>query len=159
MLLRRSDRRRSCGAAVVEFAFVAPVFFMLLFGCLEYCTYLTTKSIVENAVREGARFAVVHTADKVTADVQAVVTQYLSSLNSVPSPTINVYKADPGTGNPLDANNNVVPINQAPFNNAAFGQGVAVQLTGTYTPIAPTLLLMQSTIPIQATSMMLSEGN
>jgi hypothetical protein len=77
----------------------------------------------------------------------------------VPSPTINVYKADPATGNPLDANNKVTTIANAPFTNAAFGQGVAVQVVGTYTPIAPTLLLMGATIPIQVTSIMLSEGN
>lgn len=52
--------RRSRGQALVEFAFVVPIFLLLLFGIIEFGRYVYTVQILNNAAREGARYAIVH---------------------------------------------------------------------------------------------------
>lgn len=52
----RSNRR---GAAAVEFALVAPLLIMLVFGMIEYGRMLLVQQMMVNASREGARLAVV----------------------------------------------------------------------------------------------------
>lgn len=46
------------GAAVVEFAIVAPVFILLVFGIIEFGRAIMVKQVLVNASREGARQAV-----------------------------------------------------------------------------------------------------
>jgi Flp pilus assembly protein TadG len=149
----------------VETALVVSVCLLFVFGILEYGRYVMTRQILENAAREGARYAVVNTQNGTTSDVQNRVNQMLagqgvqlSDYNQATS--IQVFKADPATLSPLDANNSVVASwTQAPFTNATFGQGIAVRITGTYTPVLPSFLYMGQTMPVQATCVMHSEAN
>ena len=53
-------RRRSRGQALAEFALVAPIFFLLLFGIIEGGRFILYYQALNNAVREGARYAIVH---------------------------------------------------------------------------------------------------
>ena len=53
---------RSEGQALVEFAFVAPLLFLLLFGIIEFGRFVYTGHVLEEATREGARYAIVHGA-------------------------------------------------------------------------------------------------
>jgi Flp pilus assembly protein TadG len=73
----RSCRRNRRGAAVVEFAIVAPVFFLLVFGMIEYGRMVMVQQVITNASREGARVAVLDGATK--SDVETKVGNYLSS--------------------------------------------------------------------------------
>jgi Flp pilus assembly protein TadG len=57
---RRPDRRRSRGQALAEFAIVAPVFFLLIFAILDFGRYVYYVQVLNNAAREGARYAIVH---------------------------------------------------------------------------------------------------
>ena len=52
-------RRNQRGQAVVEFAIIMSLFLFLLLHLMEWGFYLWSKTTVENAVREGAREAVV----------------------------------------------------------------------------------------------------
>jgi hypothetical protein len=45
---------------MVEFALVAPVFFLLLFGVIEAGRFILYYETLANATREGARYAIVH---------------------------------------------------------------------------------------------------
>src|SRR5262245_44416128 len=56
MLLRKNER----GAALVEFAIGALVFFIAVFGVLECGRLLWTHNALADAVRRGARYAVIH---------------------------------------------------------------------------------------------------
>ena len=47
------------GAAAVEFAIIAPLLFVLLFGILEGGLALYNKAVITNACREGARNGIV----------------------------------------------------------------------------------------------------
>jgi Flp pilus assembly protein TadG len=52
--------RRSAGQAMVEFALVAPIFFVLLFAIIEGGRFIVYYETLNNATREGARYAIVH---------------------------------------------------------------------------------------------------
>lgn len=56
----RGAVRRSRGQAMVEFALVAPIFFLLLFSIIEFGRYVYTVQILNEAAREGTRYAIVH---------------------------------------------------------------------------------------------------
>lgn len=53
-------RRQRRGQALVEFALVAPIFFFLLFGIIEGGRFILYYETLNNATREGARYAIVH---------------------------------------------------------------------------------------------------
>lgn len=56
-------RRRTRGQAMVEFAMVAPMFFLLLFGIIEAGRFIFYYETLSNATREGARYAIVNGAN------------------------------------------------------------------------------------------------
>ena len=56
-------RRRPAGQAMVEFALVAPMFFLLLFGIVEAGRFIFYYENLSHAAREGARFAIVNGAN------------------------------------------------------------------------------------------------
>jgi len=65
--LRRSARR-SRGQALAELALVAPLFFLLLFGTIEAGRFIFYYEVLNNATREGARYAIVHSGATVIGD-------------------------------------------------------------------------------------------
>lgn len=75
----RLCRRNRRGAAVVEFALVAPVFFVMVLGMIEYGRLIMVQQILTNASREGARVAVLDGAT--TSQVTTQVTSYLSNAS------------------------------------------------------------------------------
>ena len=60
---RNRSHRRSRGQAMVEFALVAPMFFLLLFGIIEAGRFIFYYETLSNATREGARYAIVNGAN------------------------------------------------------------------------------------------------
>ncbi len=58
----RPPGSRSRGQALVEFSIVAPLFFLLLFAIIDFGRYVYYVQILNNAAREGARYAIVHGA-------------------------------------------------------------------------------------------------
>ena len=57
---RKRTTRARRGQALVEFALVAPVFFVLLFAVIEGARFILFYETLNNATREGARYAIVH---------------------------------------------------------------------------------------------------
>ena len=74
--LRRGAPGRH-GAAAVEFAVVAPVFFVFVFGMIEFGRMVMVQQILTNAAREGARVAILPGAT--TSQVQTTATNYLTA--------------------------------------------------------------------------------
>ena len=56
---RRRPQRRDAGASAVEFALVAPVLFLILFGIIDYGIWFADSISARQAVRDGARRGVV----------------------------------------------------------------------------------------------------
>ena len=163
----RSRLQQRKGAYALELAFTLPFILLFLFAILEYGRYVMTRNQLENAVREAARVATARTNDKTTAEITQIVTDYMALYNvQIKVPIVSVYKADPVTRTPLDANDATTTIALAPFNNAKFGQGICVQVTGTYYTLFGGIALSPQTsanisasFPVQVYSIMYSEGN
>ena len=81
---RRIRRNRARAQALVEFAFVAPFFFLLLFAIVDFGRYVYYVQILNNAAREGTRYAIVHGSNSYQPagpladdpDITAVVQNY-----------------------------------------------------------------------------------
>ncbi|MBL8822383.1 MAG: pilus assembly protein [Planctomycetia bacterium] len=167
MRLAQLKYRKRRGGYTLEMAFMLPLVLLFLFAILEYGRYVMTRNQLENAVREAARVAAARTNDRTTAEITAIVNNYMALYNvQVSSPVVAVFKADPVTKTPLDANDIPTVIANAPFNNAKFGQGICVQVTGTYNTLFGGIALNQQTsarigasFPVNVFSIMYSEGN
>jgi Flp pilus assembly protein TadG len=90
----RSYRRNQRGASAVEFAVVAPVFFLLIFGMIEYGRMVMVQQVITNASREGCRRAVID--GSTYNDVQAAVNNYLTSAG-IKNTTLTVNPNPPNT--------------------------------------------------------------
>ena len=55
-------RKGARGQALPEFAIIAPLFFLLLFGIIEAGRFIYYYEVLSNATREGARYAIVNGA-------------------------------------------------------------------------------------------------
>src|SRR5437016_51139 len=118
MARARTLPRRRGATLIVEFTFVAIIFFMFLFGVIEYARLIFTQQVMLNAAREGARFAVVNSTDNnLVADTQNTVLQRMAGVNnSVKNYTCQVYAAD-SSGNNIGSATTV-----------QFGQLIGVQI-------------------------------
>jgi Flp pilus assembly protein TadG len=130
-------------------AVVASVCLLFMFGVLEYGRLLMVHQLIDNAAREGARYAVVHTYDAtVVADSQQRTVAVLGGQNGhLQNFNVQVFEAD------SSGNNIGLPT------NAAFGEYIAVQIDGDYTPVLPSFLHMGGTVHLKALAMMYSEAN
>jgi len=128
--LCRSCRRKRCGAAVVEFALVAPVFFLLVFGMIEFGRMVMVQQIITNASREGARIAVLD--GTTAAEVHSTVSNYLQN-SSIRGATIIIDPPEPGTagyGAPVSVTVQV-PFAQVSWLPAPFFIGANTNLSAT----------------------------
>jgi len=57
---RPESNKGERGATMAEFAIVASVFFMIIFGIVEFSRLLYTHNALTDAARRGARYAVLH---------------------------------------------------------------------------------------------------
>lgn len=97
----RLCRKYRRGAAAVEFAFVAPVFFLLVFGMIEFGRMVMVQQLLTNASREGARMGVLD--GSTTSSVTSAVTTYLTN-SSINGATVAVSPSPPssaGYGQPV----------------------------------------------------------
>jgi hypothetical protein len=107
----RLFRRNRRGAAAVEFAVIAPLFFLLVFGMIEYGRMVMVQQVITNASREGARRAVLDGATE--AKIKEVVDEYLAS-GSIQGATVAVTPNPPtnaGPGEPVTVTVSV-PFNE-----------------------------------------------
>lgn len=174
-VVRRNCRRS--GATTVEFAVVSLLVFILLFGIFEYARFLFVHHLTTNAARDAVRFAAVHTGGGTmpgepsavtTADVQEVWrtgtyngNTYGSGMcgleNQITGYVVNVFAVPDSSlySTPQDLN----PVGKPAWNTAGFHQQIAVQITGIYKPVLPSLIGLNSTMPFTVTVLMSSEGN
>lgn len=150
----RPPHPRRPAATLVETSVVISIALLFMFGIFEYGRFVMTKQLMENAAREGARWAVVHTYDGTTAQVQDAADAKLGVgrqqlVGYVKTTNITVAAAD-------DAGNT---ISGKAWNDAAFGENVSVTITGTYKPSLPNILFLRSTFTVTAKAVMASEAN
>lgn len=95
--MKREKENR--GQGLVEFALIAPLFLILLFGMVEFGRAWMTKNILTGAAREAVRIYAVIPYDNVVAESRAVNILTSAGLDSSRW-TINIYSQDlvPGSG-------------------------------------------------------------
>lgn len=102
MKAHKLPSRKQQGASLVEFAVLAPVFVVLLFGLVEFGLSIYSKEVIGNASREGARFGVVYTTPrKTTTEIRTKVQDYLTKSGFTGTATINVTGAGGASGTSL----------------------------------------------------------
>lgn len=74
-------KRKQKGQTLVEFALVALIFFVILFGLIEFARALWTWNTIVQATRAGARFAVVEAPTGADTEVKNYVV-YLNSAGT-----------------------------------------------------------------------------
>ena len=147
MVAGRVQRRK--GAALVETAIVLPVALLLIIGILEFSRIIALRQLLQNAARDGGRYAVVRVVDSTTTDEQVIqhVQTYLAGFQNQftsfdPSVNIQVFKADPNTGQNIGS-----------WKDAGFGEYIAVRISGSVK------MALMNEIPMSVQSTMYSEAN
>ena len=120
MLVRtlRGGRRR--GAAAVETAMIMIPLTMLLFGVFEYGRLLMDWNLLNNAAREGCRYALVNNTDpSVASNTQTAVTNFMAGRkSSFTNFTVTVSGTHNGAATPV--------------NNLVAGDMITVTVSGNY---------------------------
>lgn len=106
------DRRR--GTAAVEFALVAPLFVLLVFGMIEYGRMVMVQQLLVNAAREGARVGVLDGSTQTS--VTTAVNNYLSPAG-ITTATVTVVPSTPSSAAATDPVTVTVSV---PFNNVSW---------------------------------------
>jgi Flp pilus assembly protein TadG len=147
MICRKHSKHKRGGAAAVETALVILPVIMFFCGVFEYGRLLMVWNVLNNAAREGCRYALVNnTAATITTDVQNRVTTMMAGQTAAFSTfTVTVSGTHQGTATPV---NNLVP-----------GDFVSVTVSGNFKfmniiPVVP----MPSTFTITSGVTMLCEG-
>lgn len=124
------------GQALAEFALVAPLFFVLLFGIVEAGRFMFYYETLNNATREGARYAIVNGANTLGCPTGPPAPGSTSCDTTGEDVKKRVREAAFGV---LGAGVTVTPVWHDPANN---GRGSTVTVTAVYTyqtliPIVP----------------------
>jgi Flp pilus assembly protein TadG len=95
---RWRDRRKSTsrGAVLVEFALIAPILFLILFGIIEFGWAFLQDIDVRHGAREGARLAAVDfktTATPTAAQQQdQIIQEMCTRMDADTSVSVNLYR-------------------------------------------------------------------
>ncbi len=133
------------GQALSEFAIVVPVFLLILLGIFETGRFIFNYEALNNATREGARYAIVHGDN--------------SFCPSGPPPPGHTNACDPSGSRVLqrvrDTAYGIAPADVVPSAtwdpNNRRGNTVKVTATYTYTSFVPLLFLPPITVSAEST--------
>ncbi len=147
MVIRRLRGGRRRGAVLVETSMIIGLVAMLLFGVFEYSRLLMDWNLLNNAAREGCRYALANnTSTTITASVQTLVSTYMAGeTKNFSNWQVTV------TGTHLGVS--------TPVNNLVSGDPITVTVSGTYTfmNIIP-FIHMPTSFVISSGVTMLCEG-
>jgi Flp pilus assembly protein TadG len=114
---RRKNSASRCnrrGAAAVEFALIASVLFMVIFGCIEFSRMILLRNMAQDAAYDAARYCMVEGATSAEAITRAnAVLRKLNARGAV----VTVNNGVPLTSSSTDVN---VQINIPMENNSIF---------------------------------------
>jgi Flp pilus assembly protein TadG len=143
------------GGSMVEFALIAPLLFVILFGIIEFGVLLYDKAMLTNASREGARAGIVYDFDStagtnhpddatIITTVQQYCQDYLISFGSASALTIDISRAGSTS---LDSAGDRLTVNVTyPFRFLVFSNILALiggDIADTFTLEAETVMRME----------------
>lgn len=136
MLALRFPRQRRRGASLVEFAVVAPVFFLFAMGLIEFGRAFMVMELLTEAARRGCRQGVIEGTSAST--IQSSAANFLSSVGvSGASASIYINGAPAGAANvsTQPTFTQITVVVTVPFSNVAWTPSLFVSgsLSGQYT--------------------------
>jgi hypothetical protein len=149
-------RRRGAGQALAEFALVIPLFMVLLVGVFEFARAIYYVQVVNNAAREGARYAIVHGAkslytigpmlngpsdDPTGTSVVNIVHSYATGIDPSSLDVMICWNGQPPTPATAPCDNGAGDY--GPGNNDP-GSTIHVQVSYTFEPVLSVLLPLPS---------------
>ncbi len=140
----RDGRRR--GGVAVETALVMALTTSFVFGIFEYSRLLMTWQLLNNAGREGCRYAIANnTSTTISTDVQTIVTKYMAGQSaSFSNLTVTVSGTHLGVSTAV--------------NSLTAGDVVTVTVSGTFKVLNIIALKKMSNFTITTSVIMLCEG-
>jgi hypothetical protein len=138
-----SGGRTSRAQALVEFALVAPMFFLLLFGIVEAGRFIFYYETLSNATREGARYAIVNGANTLGCPSGPPAPGTSACDTSGANVVTRVRQAAIGVPNPI-----VVTPTWSPDNGR--GSTVHVEASFTYRSLIPLVPLPPITVTAES---------
>jgi Flp pilus assembly protein TadG len=112
MRRRRGGRgTRRSGQALVEFALIAPILLLLVFGLVDFARAWSAHHVIADAAREGARMLVVF--DQTILKEQAETTIHNRLATARLDPARATITFDPADGDPDRGDPMIVTINYA----------------------------------------------
>lgn len=146
-MVRRERRDRRRGGALVETALVLSTLLTFILGTFEYGRYLMMLNLLDNAAREGCRYALVNnTSSTISTDVQTLATNYMAGqANAFSNFSVSVSGTSSGSATAV--------------NDLAPGDLVTVTVSGTYhfMNIVP-FVNIPLTMPMTSAVTMVCEG-
>ena len=139
---RHDGKRGERGAALMEFAIAAAVFFTALFGVIEFGRLLWTHNALRDAARRGARYAAVRKSDSASQTAVKKMVVYGDP------------NADPVTAKPIVnglTTANVV-LEYQNYNGIQLSSRATVSITGTTFKFAVPLIGGTISLPAYRTS-------
>jgi Flp pilus assembly protein TadG len=130
---RRARRASTRGQALVEMAFILPIFLLIFVALFDLGRAVFVYNSLTNAAREGARLAIVN-QDMPSIIARAKGQTAIAELN-VPNVTVNFYQVQQVDGMPEDGNGGR-PLH-ACTSYYAVGCLAVVTFEATYQPITP----------------------
>jgi Flp pilus assembly protein TadG len=150
MAIRNSPNARRSGAAAVETALVILPFLMFVFGVFEYGRMLMAWNVLNNAAREGCRFALANNTDPtLAADVTTQVTNRMAGLNTSAFSSFTVTVSGTHLGTTYTGNG---------VNILVAGDLITVTATGTYQFMNIIPLVTMPTLKLTSAPTMVCEG-
>lgn len=163
-----AGRRRERGQAMVEFALVMPLFFLIFFGFIEYAFISASIAGFNFAAKDGARIGSLLGRTDPTVDTQIVtdIRLHVAGIVMAQAVQIEIFKADVG-GNPVSGSGgiieNVYDINGNPIGTQSWpvdlrndtlldADYLGVRITFKYTYITAYVSGGNSSLTLTATS-------
>lgn len=150
MAIRKLRSARRLGAAALETALVCIPLFMFIFGVFEYGRMLMAWNVLDNAAREGCRWALVNNTDPtISTDVTTQVTNRMAGLNTTAFSGFTVRVSGTHNGTTYTGNN---------VNSLVAGDLITVTVTGTYQFMNIIPLVTMPTFTMTSAPTMVCEG-
>jgi Flp pilus assembly protein TadG len=120
MVIRKPGVNRRRGNVLIETPIILIPVLSIIFGVFEYSRLLMDWNLLNNAAREGCRYAIANnTSSTISTDVQTIVTTYMAGQSSsFTNFTVTVTGTHQGVSTPV--------------NNLSAGDLITVTVSGTY---------------------------
>ncbi len=129
-LTRTASRGRRLGTAAVEFALVAPIYFVLILGTVEFGRCLMVSELLTEAARKGCRKGILEGTS--TSQITDAATSFLTTVG-ISGETAQVVIND-GVGNVTEASGmpsytEITVTVQVPVSNVTWMPTAGMQIT------------------------------